>query len=413
MNLRALVPILLFFILLSGCIAEAKAAAKDTLKNGKDAIDSVSKPNVPADFPVADTDAPSAVPQPALNLTGPQAGAGEPAKPLPEPNAPTASGTVSIPSEIERNCIGFVVGTPEELRTVGMIGAGWARPHPGPFSWGRIETSRGTYDFSETDRWVLEAQDNNVSLLATIFPYADWDQAACHNKECAVSDADMFYPKGTPEDAYFSIPAHRCAPCDPAEYDRFLTKLVERYDGDGADDMPGLRIPIKYYEILNEPEMNSSLLTFFRGGPREYASILMDSYTAINNTCPDCSVLQGAVASQQKSSDQYWRQVFTAASGGAYFDIGNIHFVGIGDEQSLNVKHLAALLRERDISKPIWVTEAQFSGPLSDPKASLRGAWGQGARKVFYTSFIVGRQSAPEPGKYSPVYAELPGLCGK
>ena len=37
------------------------------------------------------------------------------------------------------------------------------------------------------------------------------------------------------------------------EYQDFVKQLVERYDGDGIDDMPGLKNPIKYWQIDNEP----------------------------------------------------------------------------------------------------------------------------------------------------------------
>lgn len=36
------------------------------------------------------------------------------------------------------------------------------------------------------------------------------------------------------------------------DYDAFITALVERYDNDGKQDMPGLRRPIRYYQIGNE-----------------------------------------------------------------------------------------------------------------------------------------------------------------
>ena len=35
-------------------------------------------------------------------------------------------------------------------------------------------------------------------------------------------------------------------PCSMDDYKNFLIKLVDRYDGDGSNDMPGLTKPIKY-----------------------------------------------------------------------------------------------------------------------------------------------------------------------
>ncbi|MBZ0190978.1 hypothetical protein KsCSTR_38890 [Candidatus Kuenenia stuttgartiensis] len=36
-------------------------------------------------------------------------------------------------------------------------------------------------------------------------------------------------------------------------YIEFVKKAVERYDGDGKDDMPGLKNPVKYWQVENEP----------------------------------------------------------------------------------------------------------------------------------------------------------------
>ena len=45
------------------------------------------------------------------------------------------------------------------------------------------------------------------------------------------------------------------------DYKTFLLKLVDRYDGDGSNDMPGLTKPIIYWDIMNEPEFKM----FFKG----------------------------------------------------------------------------------------------------------------------------------------------------
>ena len=39
--------------------------------------------------------------------------------------------------------------------------------------------------------------------------------------------------------------------------------MVERYDGDGVDDMPGLEIPVKHWEIDNEPSQGRTHAPFY------------------------------------------------------------------------------------------------------------------------------------------------------
>ncbi|MFQ5974968.1 MAG: hypothetical protein ACE5J5_01445 [Candidatus Hydrothermarchaeales archaeon] len=299
------------------------------------------------------------------------------------------------------------MGAPEEAQTANMAGAGWARPHPGPFSWNNIEPSKGTYVFEETDDWVKKVQENNIALLATIWPYADWDQAVCREKTCEVSKLDQFYPQEM-FGKEFGIPKSRCAPCSMEDYSKFLGRLVERYDGDGIDDMPGLEIPVLYWEILNEPEMNSLDLTFYKGSQEEYVEILKNSYQAIKKSCPNCQIIQGGAAGSS-DTDTYWERILELG-GGQHFDIANIHFISHGDQNTLNVKGFKDLLIKNGVDKPIWVTEAEMSSE-DLVESSFEGALNAGASKVFFTRFEFGIKGPPRVGQYSKVYEKIPGKC--
>ncbi|MCD6114812.1 hypothetical protein J7J74_00785 [bacterium] len=310
--------------------------------------------------------------------------------------------TVNIPKEISDNCIGFLIGSTFEIETMKEIGAGWIRPHPGPFVWGFIEKSKGDYDFSITDNFVKTAQKNNVAILPTIWPFAEWDQKICRPKICEVSSEDQFY---------FELPKSRCAPCNMANYKQFLKKLVERYDGDGINDMPGLKIPIKYYEILNEPEMREPFLTFFKGTEKEYVEILKASFEAIKEVCPDCKVLSGGAAGVEPKMISFWSKVFDLGAQN-YFDIANIHFVNFGDRSTLNVKPFKELLKEKKIEKPIWVTEAEYGKDKNQEiESTVEGALLEGAKKIFFTRFVIGSSAPPIPGQYSTQYINITSKC--
>jgi len=246
-------------------------------------------------------------------------------------------------------CIGTLAHHSSEYNAIAEAGIAWARPHPGPFSWGYTETSSGEYDWSETDKWVKSAQKHGVHTLATVFPYADWDQCRLG---CEVSSTDHF-ARGRNQ-----IPHSRCMPCDINAYATWLSNLVERYDGDGVGDMPGLIMPITHYEILNEPELNGPELTFFIGTPKEYAIILNASYNAVKTACTDCYVLHAGAAGSGNTIS-YWDEVF---SYNVSFDISNIHYIGMWDKQSLNTNDWNLLLQKYGIDSPIWVTEAEITG---------------------------------------------------
>ena len=52
----------------------------------------------------------------------------------------------------------------------------WVRPHPGPFVWNKIEKSQGKFSWLESDKYVLYAQEHNQKIIATIWPYANWEK---------------------------------------------------------------------------------------------------------------------------------------------------------------------------------------------------------------------------------------------
>ena len=295
---------------------------------------------------------------------------------------------VSLPVAVENSCVGFLIGAPNEAENIGLAGGGWARPHPGPFSWGFIEPEPGTYDFSQTDAFVMAAQEQDVAILATVWPYAEWDQAG--KPECAVGREDQFYPRSFgPFGGQVGVPPVRCAPQDTVAYQAFVAALVERYDGDGQADMAGLELPIRYWEIGNEPDLQDAPdLTFFTGTTGEYVELLRLSYAAVKDACADCQVVQGGAAGTDPSFLQFWQEVIDLG-GARYFDIANVHYISFGDAATLNAGPFRALLTRNNISKPLWVTEVEFGeaggGCAGGDERSAGGGGGEGVLCEFWS----------------------------
>ena len=69
---------------------------------------------------------------------------------------------------------------------------------------------------------------------------------------------------------------------------------VERYDGDGLDDMPDLKYPVRHWEIGTEPDMQSPSHTLFQGNSEAYLNLLKLSYSTIKAADPNAVVLIAA-----------------------------------------------------------------------------------------------------------------------
>lgn len=317
-----------------------------------------------------------------------------------------SNGPVFLPPEILDNKFGFLSGHPGSEKEIAGTGARWARPHSGPFVWDMMQKSQTSkIDFSYTDKFINDAQKNKLGTLATIFPYADWEQKQGVNPEkCRVPANDAFAPQGREKEGKmeFYLPYYRCKPANWDKYSVWVKALVERYDGDGVDDMPGLQIPVKYWEISNEPDLlgpedfnepQPDSLTFFAGEPEDYAELLKKSYQFIKEADPDAKVLISGAAGGGNWSLKYYRQMFKDATVKNYFDIANVHCISNDSYDSYNVEPYQKMLAEFGIEKPIWVTEAEAvvhrtkENNIKQFQESTRKALGLGVEKIFYTRF--------------------------
>jgi len=334
---------------------------------------------------------------------------------------------VSIPQEILDNKFGFPTGSPRDADIYAQYGIGWVRPHPGPFQLGLMQQdSNSPIDFSTTDEYVLGYQKERMGTLVTLWPFAAWDQEArVDYTRCLVGENDIFAPPTPKFDEKFGekdlkpengkkdepifLPRARCNPNDWDTYLAWVGAVVERYDGDGVDDVPGLRIPVKYWEVLNEPDLNADHLDFYQGTSTEYAELLIRTSKAIKEADPEAKVLIAGAAGGNNGFLNFYRGVFANKETHEAFDIGNVHCISNDDFESYNVSPYQKMLAEFEIEVPVWVTEAEsliskdVDINASQVYESTKNALDLGATKIFFTGqkFIVGddKMYLPEHNK--------------
>ena len=238
----------------------------------------------------------------------------------------------------------------------------WVRPHPGPFVWSMIEPKENDFFWKDADQYVNYAQNHNQRILATIWPYAKWDQKTCNKKKKSRSPFGKHFPKRLNK------------PCSMEKYLHFLELLVDRYDGDGNNDMPGLSNPITHWEIMNEPEFKM----FFNGTENEFVEIFIASSKLIRSKQQDAVIVMAGAAGMHPESRNFWTSAMPKINDS--FDIANIHHITgpNGDcDKDMWVSEFAKLLNKLKINKPIWVTEAMTGKCKAVPtyvRAFLNGA---------------------------------------
>ncbi len=282
--------------------------------------------------------------------------------PTPEPTPAPTPPLATIPEEILASHFGIGrirPGTDE----IASLGIRWARPladPSGPFIWGLIERESGKYIW-QSDTYVRKIQGHNMAFLALIWPFAEWDQA---NWGPVDGTAPLIYEQW--------MGRSRRKPYDMDAYRRFVSALVERYDGDGIGDMPGLKYPIKHWQASFAPSLRESYFTYFDGSSEDYLEVLTATYQAVKEADPEAKVLHATMGFMKPPQVSFWEPIFE--KGSQYFDIANIQIVwplaefDVGEHTKteliaiaeLTVPGFKELLSKYGIDKPIWVSLAQF-----------------------------------------------------
>lgn len=182
---------------------------------------------------------------------------------------------------------------------------------PSFISWGFVEPSQGTYHYEFIDSTVSIAGRYGIKLLGTVIPLADWSQT-CNpvNTSCGLfTNGDFYFLNNNKTGAV--------CPADTSYFYQFVQQTVERYDGDGINDMPGLTLPITVWEFSSEPEspcVNNTAPGYERD---------LDIFRrAMKAACPACQLLNGGWAGYMQDS-AFWKTVIQDKH--SDIDIANIH----------------------------------------------------------------------------------------
>lgn len=232
------------------------------------------------------------------------------------------------------------------------------------YSWQFVEPTQGNFNWSVWDLLVQKSQENGISLLACI-----------GNSVPGWANGNSNW-KNPPSDLYNSS-------MQSISWYKFVQAIVERYDGDGVNDMPGLTIPIKYWEVWNEPNLKINNAPWqFNGTVNDYIRLLQVAYTAVKAADPNAKVVAPALAGLINSGSgsntwQLWQwNDFKNAGGLNYLDIISYHAYygkefGAADNYAWDVNNTV----ENDLAnasnyrggKPVWITE---TGWEADPTAT-------------------------------------------
>jgi len=244
---------------------------------------------------------------------------------------------------------------------------------------------------------------------------------------------------------------------DEKKYIQFVRDLVERYDGDGVDDMPGLKNPIKYWQIDNElpgpapseispafnPETNSeSTAEWLSASLKNYTHILEITIKAIRAQDPEAKIALSGMADVGPATEKLFRAYYLGVLQRLeekHIDIFDYHFYGNGSGDWKVMKDAYQMIREgldkigyKDTL--IWITEtAAYTGRPRDVQGDapyktekeqaidlfkrIIFPFSFGVKKIFWFSIMDNPSSEGPDGHTGLLYNGKgegnPGYCAK
>jgi len=155
--------------------------------------------------------------------------------------------------------------------------------------WGKIErkppkNGMHTYDWSDMDGAVRAWQRNGVHIMVSLRFFSPWATAARDGSGFVYlkGPAKWLALKGAD---YLPKPEHR------GDFREYVRSLVERYDGDGKDDMPGLLFPVLHFQVGNEYYNE----LFWAGTADDYGQLLREFAGAARAACPTVRVILSGI----------------------------------------------------------------------------------------------------------------------
>lgn len=175
-------------------------------------------------------------------------------------------------------------------------GAGRTLLHVAPLAWGEIEPAppqagRARYRWQDLDQAVLYWQLADFDPVLVLSPRSPW-AAVPRKKSAWLAQVAGALPEAE------SAAAGRAATgaCALRKdtwllWERFVRDLVERYDGDGKGDMPGLRRPLRHIQILERASSPRAWI----GSEEEYLRLLHHAGLGAHNASTTCRVLAAPI----------------------------------------------------------------------------------------------------------------------
>jgi len=219
-------------------------------------------------------------------------------------------------------------------------------------TWAQIETSRGSYYWTDLDTWLRNVSSHGQDAMYTFGRVPHWGSSQ-PSEACPYLVSD---------------PGCTAPPLDLDSGDNiwkeFVTAVVKH-------SLSAPELHIAYYEMWNEPDLSRN----WTGTPTQLAKMVEDAYAIIHALDPNAKVI-GPTPSTANQYGVHFLPDYYAAGAAKAQDIVGLHaylysgstFATSPATITTSISQLQLLMAKYSISsKPIWFTEGSWAGSTTGP----------------------------------------------
>ena len=294
--------------------------------------------------------------------------------PVPTTPSPSANPPTAQPPSVGPMWVGVEYAYAQAAEAFRDSGATSAKPYPEVGAWNAVQPEQGgSYIWGPVDKFVAAFQQAGFRHLTLML-----------RGESSWASVDPPRP-----------PVHRGDTTAKREYEgdfaAYVQAYVERYDGDGVDDMPGLLYPVFLYGF--EPEFS----TYVPGSAASYIHMLELAYPAVKRANAEAQLMNAGmllttVFDGYPSQDEIARRLASPDSRifdkspsdiallldhPELFDVLDVHSLTDYSELVPMVGWLRQEMSRRGYSKPIWIGDTFGGATLNSygPAMCPGGPW--------------------------------------
>jgi hypothetical protein len=251
------------------------------------------------------------------------------------------------------------------------LGVSWLSLQPHVI-WMDIEAEPGVYDWSSLDREILRLQSLGLDITMVLSPIINaFGEQRDELRELAMSFPSVMHFLREGNLAELQLYPH--GDTLPLWID-FVHAAVDRYDGDGLNDMPGLIFQVRNWHFVEEwpiPDVDD---------PVVYVELLRETYNVIKSEDPQARVILAGLAGNFAQYFAFMDGFIKDEDAGVirgikvpqdvfarlpYFDIVDLHAY-ITKESFLEgeIEYLRHVMQSFGYTRPIWIIEG--GGPFKN-----------------------------------------------